>query len=76
MIMCMSICVFLTNLNIRKLNAFFANVGGELQDYSMLENITEYLIPSVSMGLVRAELERVKTTKSCNSDNFPAWISK
>ena len=30
----------------------------------------------VSIGLVKSQLKRIDTSKSCHSDDFPSWISK
>ena len=61
------------------LNTHFANVGGELQDVVELSTVVDLESTDaieVSHGLVKAELRRIKVSKSVSSEDFPPWISR
>ena len=58
------------------LNSFFAKVGGEREEFDCPESTIDRWTPSISIGVVKAELGRIKVNKSTNSEDYPSWVSK
>jgi hypothetical protein len=61
------------------LNTFFISVGGQTQeiDQQLIDaSVTSPVLTQVDIGLVKIELERIKTSKSVNSEDYPPWITK
>ena len=62
-----------------ELNAYFKSVGGQLLESSPYTatgpEAEATFLDHVSIGEIKLMLEQIDTSKSCNSKDFPSWLS-